>query len=258
VPTNGDDFTAQNVTGVAGAIFSQHDSKVNVTAAVVTDAKLTDPAAYVRLSGTAYDGKVEVTPYVETLAGMKSGNLGADAGVRLDKDLGGGYDIYGQGSINASGLTDGKTNLTGQVTMGLMWGGAEKKTEIEKSVDAIKPQEHQVTDKKTESHYSSSKSDVTETKSATSMLNAAEKNIDSLMSSGKVTQGLNEALKFYNELANEPKSQQHFMEHIATNFAKNNPLYTNREEAQSYLQNRFDNANYLNQHQTQQAELSRG
>ncbi|WP_047551782.1 hypothetical protein [Methylotenera sp. G11] len=240
-----DKFKPEKISLLAGAVINPHDSAVDVTAAVVSDGKFKDPAVFVRASGTAYDDNgYKVTPYAQTAIGMKDGNVNAGIGVRADKDLGNGYGLYGQGEVKASGLNQEQVAVSGQITAGLTWGGAEKKSEASHDMEAVgHDRPFEVAPKVQSSHLASA-----ESKPVSVNLGADEKNVDALINSGKFSQGMNEAFKFYNQLASDPKSQQAFMTHIADNMAQKSTMFKDTADAQQYLQNRFDNLNYVNQH----------
>lgn len=264
IPLHGGDFGAQNVTGVAGAVIAPHDTKLNITAAVVSDGKLTDPAWYTRLSGTAYEGAVTVTPYAETVIGMKSGNVGAGAGVRVDKDLGNGYDVYGQAAVNAGGITSGDMSLSGQFTVGMMFGGETKKeTPLETSMAALVPAKPleappALSDSKFVNqppHDSQRQHAVinTSTKDKMQLANTEarmEYEVDNLMLVNQQSAALQKAYEFYKALDAHPLAQQQFMAHMSENLAKAEPdSYPNAKLAQQSLQASFEQWGHVPQQQ---------
>lgn len=259
IPTNGDQFSARNITGVAGAIFAPHNSKLNITAAAVTDGKLTDPSIYLRASGTAYENNVTVTPYAETLVGLKSGDVSAGLGVRVDKDLGGGYGVYGQGAVNASGLTKGNVNLSGQATIGFMWGGTSKKSEIEERLS-----QHASTLARVSDAHPAFKADNTTVK--TSPLNALSAKAQPQPSAADVKQlaeqelnqghfsaGIDKAYQAYKMLESDPKAQQTFVKHMAENLSKHSPMFSNAADARQYLEGTFDRLEHIQTASSNQA-----
>lgn len=130
IPKNGK-FDAENLSILVGAIAKEHGdiAATNYTGAVITNGKFNDLSLYGRASKPLYRQEgVEVTGYAEAVYNVPDKQLGVNAGVRADKDIGGGNSLYAQGAVNTSNVTN-ETEVTGNITVGLNWGGPEQKKE---------------------------------------------------------------------------------------------------------------------------------
>jgi hypothetical protein len=142
IPKNGK-FGAENVSILLGGIAKEHGDvdATNYTGAVITNGKFNDLSLYGRASKPLYrEDEVEVTGYAEAIYNVPSEQLGVNAGVRADKDIGGGNSIYAQGAVNTSNITN-QPEVTGNITVGFNWGGPEqkKKNEFEQRLENDRP-----------------------------------------------------------------------------------------------------------------------
>lgn len=132
-------FGAENLSLLVGAVAKAHGDKdaTNYTAAVITNGKFDDLSVYGRASKPLYrENGLEVTGYGEAIYNVPNEQLGVNAGVRGDKDIGGGNSVYIQGTVNTSNVTN-KAEVTGNITAGFVWGGAEQKSEIEQRLAQV-------------------------------------------------------------------------------------------------------------------------
>lgn len=132
-------ISPENVSLLVGGIVKEHGDRdaTNYTTAVITNGKFNDLSVYERASKPLYreDG-VEVTGYGEAIYNVSKEQLGLNAGVRVDKEIGGGNSVYVQGAVNTSNVTN-KAEVTGNITAGFVWGGAEQKSEIEQRLAQV-------------------------------------------------------------------------------------------------------------------------
>lgn len=71
--------------------------------------------------------------------------------LRADKDIGGGNSVYVQGTVNTSNVTN-KAEVTGNITAGFVWGGAEQKSEIEQRLAQVTTVQQTQTEKGASQH----------------------------------------------------------------------------------------------------------
>ena len=132
IPKDGK-FGAENVSMLVGGIAKAHGDvdATNYTGAVITNGKFDDLSLYARASKPLHrENGTEITGYSEAIYNVPNEQLGINVGLRADKDLGSGNSVYVQGAVNTSNVTN-KAEVTGNITAGFVWGGAEQKSEIE-------------------------------------------------------------------------------------------------------------------------------
>lgn len=199
IPVDGQ-LTAQNASFLVGAIVKEHGdaNATNFTAAVITDGAGSEVSLYERQSKPLFvNPDVTVTGYQENVYGINSSQFTTAAGARTDLNLGGGNSAYVQGAAAVSDVTGSKPGIGGQMTVGVMWGGADKKSELAQNITA-----------------------------ATGNQESAR------ISSDGLRNGLDAAAKVYATLPAE--SQERLVSHIAQNLLPAN-TFNSVEDAKNYV-----------------------
>ncbi|PKO47055.1 MAG: hypothetical protein CVU29_03765 [Betaproteobacteria bacterium HGW-Betaproteobacteria-22] len=214
-------LTGENVSLLAGGIVKAHEKdSANYTAAVITNAALNDLSVYGRVSKPLYnDGKTVVTGYTEGAYNVPSETLGAGAGVRVDQSLGKGNGVYVQAAANVADVSD--PDISANLRLGYMWGGAEPKSEIEQRLAQYQAQpvasQHQ--------HADTVITYATNSQLAAGNANAAAEKV-SAGAGNRESQPLEdtriaEMSKMYFSLAEDKNAQTAFLNDAAKTFSKN-------------------------------------
>lgn len=260
VPKDGK-INPANMSLLVGGIAKAHGDidATNYTAAVITNGKFDDLSVYGRASKPLYrENGLEVTGYGEAIYNVPNEQLGVNAGVRADKDIGGGNSVYVQAAFNASKVTN-KAEVTGNITAGFVWGGAEQKSEIEQRLAQVTTVQQTQTEKGASQHAGNPER-VPENKFVAAESNAkpsittasAGNNIHTTIAphAGAAQDPIQAKLEHFYEL---PRNEQRaIVSHMTDIYVKHNPG-VGHEEAQAKVLHEI-----LNPQHNQEAEHSHG
>jgi hypothetical protein len=260
VPKDGK-FGAENVSILVGGIAKEHGNKdaTNYTAAVITNGKFDDLSVYGRASKPLYrENGLEVTGYGEAIYNVPNEQLGVNAGVRADKDVGGGNSVYVQAAVNTFNVTN-KAEVTGNITAGFVWGGAEQKSEIEQRLAQVNTVQQTQTEKGALQHTGNPE------KAAEYKAVAAESNAKPNITTASAGDHMHSTIAPHAGEAQDPVQAklEHFYElprneqraivsHMTDIYVKHNPG-VGHEEAQSKVLHEI-----LNPQRNQEPEYSHG
>jgi hypothetical protein len=260
IPKDGK-FGAENVSVLVGGIAKAHGDvdATNYTAAVITNGKFDDLSIYGRASKPLYrENGTEITGYGEAVNNVPNEQLGVNAGVRADKDLGSGNSVYVQGSVNTSNLTN-QAEVTGNLTAGFIWGGPEQKSKLEQKIAQVNTVQQSL-----------AKTDATQnaevTKSALeNKAVASESSVKPNIATAQVGDHMHSTIAPHNNAAQDPVQAklEHFYElprneqraivsHMTDNYVKKNPG-VDHDAAQEKVLHEI-----LNPQRNQEAEYSHG